>query len=86
MHQNDAHSLSPDILRLTQHRRCALCTAVLATIFCADSLLYLDRPIPIPCHTSILTGQDWLDEIINGHPERCLDQLSMYPAAFMLLC
>ncbi|KAJ6535528.1 hypothetical protein B0H19DRAFT_963358, partial [Mycena capillaripes] len=47
---------------------------------------YLERPIPIPRHTSILTGQDWLDELINGHPERCLDQLGMYPAAFLLLC
>ncbi|KAJ7112883.1 hypothetical protein C8R46DRAFT_821548, partial [Mycena filopes] len=40
----------------------------------------------IPRHTSILTGQDWLDEILNGHPERCLDQLGMYPGAFLLLC
>ncbi|KAJ7022547.1 hypothetical protein C8F04DRAFT_889671, partial [Mycena alexandri] len=48
--------------------------------------LHLERPIPIPRHTSVLTGKDWLDEIINGHPERCLDQLEMYPAAFLLLC
>ncbi|KAJ7019127.1 hypothetical protein C8F04DRAFT_893279, partial [Mycena alexandri] len=40
----------------------------------------------IPRHTSVLTGQDWIDEIINGHPECCLDQLGMYPAAFLLLC
>ncbi|KAJ6478272.1 hypothetical protein C8R45DRAFT_772815, partial [Mycena sanguinolenta] len=39
-----------------------------------------------PRHTSILTGQDWLDELINGHPDRCLDQLGMYPPAFLLLC
>ncbi|KAJ6494488.1 hypothetical protein C8R45DRAFT_769106, partial [Mycena sanguinolenta] len=39
----------------------------------------------IPRHTSILTGQDWLDELINSHPDRCLDQLGMYAAA-LLLC
>jgi hypothetical protein len=56
----------------------------ITAVFCADS--HLERPIPIPRHTSILTGQDWLDELINGHPDRCLDQLGMYPAAFLLLC
>jgi hypothetical protein len=83
---NDAHNISPEVLQLILRRRRALCTAALATVFCADSLLHLERPIPIPRHTSVLTGQDWLDEIINGHPERCLDQLGMYPAAFLLLC
>ncbi|KAF7342628.1 putative nuclease HARBI1-like protein [Mycena sanguinolenta] len=84
--QSNRHSTSSDILRLIQRRRNALYAGVLTTVFCADNFFWLEQSIPIPRHTSILTGQDWLDEIINGHPDRCLDQLGMYPAAFLLLC
>ncbi|KAJ7121223.1 hypothetical protein C8R46DRAFT_929171, partial [Mycena filopes] len=84
--RRDTHTIPIETLHLIQRRRRALCAATLATVFYTDNLLHLERPIPIPRHTSILTCQDWLDEIINGHPERCLDQLGMYPVVFLLLC
>ncbi|KAF7328442.1 putative nuclease HARBI1-like protein [Mycena sanguinolenta] len=86
IHHTGPHKISSEILQLIQRRRHALNSAVLTTVYCADNFLHLERPIPIPRHTSILTGQDWLDEMLNGHPERCLDQLGMYPAAFLFLC
>ncbi|KAJ7804713.1 hypothetical protein B0H13DRAFT_2388196 [Mycena leptocephala] len=69
-----SQSISSEVLQLLQRRSHTLHSAVITTVFCADSLLGLKRPITIPRHTLILMGQDWLDEIINDHPERCLAQ------------
>lgn len=34
------------------------------------NLLFLTPTAPIPYHTSILTGEGWMLELLNGHPER----------------
>ncbi|KIK78737.1 hypothetical protein PAXRUDRAFT_163164 [Paxillus rubicundulus Ve08.2h10] len=33
-------------------------------------LLFVNCTAPIPYHTSILTGQAWMLELINGHPDQ----------------
>ncbi|KAJ7440904.1 hypothetical protein FB451DRAFT_948420, partial [Mycena latifolia] len=37
---------------------------------------------PIPFHTSLLTGQQWLTELLAGHPERFRDQLGIGKQVF----
>jgi hypothetical protein len=39
----------------------------------------------IPYHTSILSGEGWVQELINGHPERMKTELGMRPQVFSLL-
>ncbi|KAJ7017915.1 hypothetical protein C8F04DRAFT_888724, partial [Mycena alexandri] len=38
-----------------------------------------------PMHTSALTGQLWLNELVAGHPARFRDQLGMGKLAFSRL-
>ncbi|KIJ05645.1 hypothetical protein PAXINDRAFT_93177, partial [Paxillus involutus ATCC 200175] len=34
------------------------------------NLIFLIPTAPIPYHTSILTGEGWMLELLNGHPYR----------------
>lgn len=47
--------------------------------------LCLDFPDPTPMHTSALTGQLWLNELIAGHPTRFREQLEMGKPTFSRL-
>jgi hypothetical protein len=38
-----------------------------------------------PYHTSTLTGQGWVDEPLDGHPERIRTELGMHKHAFLAL-
>ena len=38
-----------------------------------------------PYHTSILTGQGWVDELLGGHPERIRTELGMHKDIFLAL-
>jgi hypothetical protein len=40
---------------------------------------------PIPYHTSILTGEAWVSELINGHPERIHCELGVHLHVFQSL-
>ncbi|KAL1749642.1 hypothetical protein FB107DRAFT_167893, partial [Schizophyllum commune] len=35
-------------------------------------------------HTSKLSGQEWVDELINGHPDRIHNELGMHLHVFVL--
>lgn len=74
-------TVRPSIIK----RRKSLSTAALATIFFGKQLLGLDKQPPCPLHTSFLTGDLWIDEILTGHPERCKRALGMSAAVFSLL-
>lgn len=54
---------------------------VFPTIYCISS-----RREKIPVNTSILTGAKYIREILDGHPQRCLDILRMESHIFQLLC
>ncbi|KAJ6576149.1 hypothetical protein DFH09DRAFT_838794, partial [Mycena vulgaris] len=55
-----------------------VCTAV---AFTAASLC-LDVPNPIPMHTSLLTGEIWLKELLAGHTGRFREQLGVGKQVF----
>ena len=37
---------------------------------------------PEPCHTSALSGEGWLLELLTGHPEHIHNELDMYVETF----
>ncbi|KAJ3816165.1 hypothetical protein EV361DRAFT_774370, partial [Lentinula raphanica] len=57
-------------------------TAVLAAL---ASIASIQAEEPIGKHTSALTGQLWLEEILFGHPERCHTQFGMSTDVFLQL-
>ncbi|KAF7340828.1 putative nuclease HARBI1-like protein [Mycena sanguinolenta] len=70
---------------IIERRRSVVANAVIAIIFFASHLLGIERPLPRPMHTSILSGSLWIDEILLGHPDRCHRELGMSAALFLLL-
>jgi hypothetical protein len=63
----------------------AIYTAMIAVIFFASHILAIKQPIPIPMHTSILTGLTWLDQVLHGHPGHCHREFGMSALQFALL-
>ncbi|KAH9916117.1 uncharacterized protein BXZ73DRAFT_28024, partial [Epithele typhae] len=42
-----------------------------------------NRIHPEPYHTSILGGQEWVEELLDGHHDRMRDNLVLRPALFL---
>ena len=42
------------------------------------ALLYLTQFNHIPVHTSWLSGQQWVDELINGHDQRFHNEMGLH--------
>ncbi|KAJ7439149.1 hypothetical protein B0H11DRAFT_1984461, partial [Mycena galericulata] len=38
-----------------------------------------------PYHTSKLTGQEWVEELMRGHPERIYNELGVHLHVFIML-
>jgi hypothetical protein len=53
-------------------------TTVIPTILQVIKQYYLKEPY----HTSILSGQGWVQELRNGHPERIRTELGVYKHVF----
>lgn len=47
--------------------------------------LACERQEAIPYHTSILTGEGWVKELIYGHPERIRTELGVHKDVFFIL-
>ena len=47
--------------------------------------LYSTRFNRVPVHTSRLLGQQWLDELISGHPRRFHNEMGLHKHVFMKL-
>ncbi|KAJ9546864.1 hypothetical protein OSB04_019407 [Centaurea solstitialis] len=47
---------------------------------------YYTRIHKEPCMTSTQTGHAWMEEILNGHPIRCVNAFRMSASLFMQLC
>ena len=58
---------------------------LLCTIVAFTALVGLDIKHPIPLHTSILSGEKWLQELLHGHPARMHDQLGLSARVFSQL-
>ncbi|KAJ9560157.1 hypothetical protein OSB04_005317 [Centaurea solstitialis] len=52
----------------------------------ALSTYYYTRIHKEPCMTSTQTGHAWMEEILNGHPIRCVNAFRMSASLFMQLC
>ncbi|KAM5567595.1 hypothetical protein ABKV19_015593 [Rosa sericea] len=44
---------------------------------------YIDK---VPCHTSILSGAEYVQELLNGHPDRMYNSFRMDKHVFQRLC
>ncbi|KAL6276458.1 hypothetical protein ACE6H2_020059 [Prunus campanulata] len=44
---------------------------------------YVDR---MPCHNSVLSGHEYVQELLNGHPDRIYDSFRMDKHVFQRLC
>ncbi|KIJ06921.1 hypothetical protein PAXINDRAFT_38139, partial [Paxillus involutus ATCC 200175] len=62
---------------------------LLSLIICATSSLLestkITRKDPEPYHTSALTGEAWLIELLVGHPERIRCELGLHAHVFAQL-
>ena len=68
----------------TRHQKKVLAlTAALAAA--AITTTTPPSPSPVPMHTSILTGQMWLDELLDGHPIRFYNAFGMKKHIFQRL-
>ncbi|KAI0246946.1 hypothetical protein BJV78DRAFT_1134155, partial [Lactifluus subvellereus] len=67
----------------TDHRAClqSLCNhaaaLVIGTVVAAAQIYSEPLYFKIPYHTSILTGEGWVQELLNGHPLRIKTELGM---------
>ncbi|KIK85209.1 hypothetical protein PAXRUDRAFT_152766 [Paxillus rubicundulus Ve08.2h10] len=64
-------NIEAQVICYVQHH-CRLATLIILII--AQVAIYwkllFSYNAPIPFHTSILTGEGWMLELLNGHPER----------------
>ena len=68
-----------------RQRKIQLIAALACTAAAFTASLFLEAPEAIPMHTSLLTGQKWLSELLDGHPTRFREQLGMAKHAFYRL-
>lgn len=67
-----------------QRRLLALLTTVIAV---SGATAYSEhRYDPIPFTTSALTGRMWVNELLDGHPDRVVDNLGIHKDVFLDLC
>jgi len=72
----------------SQQRRCIRLYAAAFRIFCTTTAVALYHKQHLnkqPFHTSVLTGKLWIEELLNGHPDRIKDQLGCRKHVFRRL-
>lgn len=71
----------------TDHCRLAAAVAVffVNTVICAAQIFSTAFYDKTPYHTSALSGHGWVQELINGHPERIKCELGLRLHVFQAL-
>ncbi|PPQ83046.1 hypothetical protein CVT26_012197 [Gymnopilus dilepis] len=71
----------------TARRRSALIACVIATLAAASAVVeaYRRRYDPEPYHTSILSGEEWVQDLQDGHKDRIKDNLGVQKHVFRQL-
>ena len=72
-------------LEIQQHRAIALLCAGAAIATCHAAAIvkpFIDRT---PYHTSALSGQAWVEELLNRHPSRIRNELGVFRQTFLTL-
>ena len=64
----DPHDQERNVVRQQLQQITFLVTIILAAVASVLQALYPNDPIPY--HTSILTGQAWVSELMRGHPKQ----------------
>ena len=62
-------SLASMVRDLCCDRLIILLSTIMIQLVYYYNLLFLTPTVPIPFHTSILTGKAWVLELLNGHPD-----------------
>ena len=70
--------------QMQKYRSCAAAIFVNVTVTAAI-LAVTPLVNKRPYHTSILSGEGWVQELITGHPEHMKTELGMQPHVFFLL-
>ena len=72
--------LSPRALKLVQ---------IIDVLVCLTYIVVMERLTArtprIPYHTSALSGEDWVDELLSGHPRCIRVELGVYRGTFTVL-
>jgi hypothetical protein len=76
-------SISPSLRRNIVHLLGILLTIIIPRFIQVISALYVKQPY----HTSILSGEGWVQELLNGHPNRIRCELGVTKDVFnQLIC
>ena len=78
------HTKMPSELDPQQKRMAAAVASLIATVAAVKHIGDCSDPLPI--HTSILTGQQWVEKLLKGHPERIHMSLGVSKDVFLELC
>lgn len=70
----------------SQRRRQLHIIRVLATLSLALLVETSRHLSPRPYHTSKLRGREWVQELLEGHPQRIKDNLGIHKYVFRVLC
>ena len=84
-HASAAHERDKKLKQRERLRKIRLLAALLCTVAAFTASLCLEITPATPMHTSSLTGQVWLNELIAGHPTRFREQLGLAKHAFFRL-
>ena len=71
--------------RILQYTALLLSLIICATTALLESTQVIGRKDPEPYHTSALTGEAWIIELLVGHPERIQCELGLHAHIFAQL-
>ena len=72
--------------RQQMHKYCSCTAAIFVNVIVTAAILAVTPLVDkIPCHTSILSGKGWVQELITRHPKHMKTELGMRPHVFFLL-
>jgi hypothetical protein len=76
-HGSDIDLEAQQQLDQRRHRWTVVLIAMLLQVMNTYQLLFLSPTVRTPYHTSILTGEAWVYELIYGHPDRIRHNLGV---------
>ena len=70
-----------------QQRRLALLSSATAIFTACQAVIDLLTPVinGTPYHTSVLSGEEWVQELLSGHPRWICTELGVYQQTFLTL-
>ena len=76
--------ISDELTEIIVHQQLQIHHLILCTIqtVIKTILIAFEHSYPISYHTSILTGQGWVLELLNGHPEQIHTKLDIHLHVF----